>query len=82
MSSYSDREPLVPDSEQWYGCMTLVPLPPGPDVALQQQLWQRFRIEVPIISWQEQRLVRPVSCHLYNTQEDIDQLHSALGELL
>lgn len=81
LSAYSDRPFLVPDSRQWYGCMALVPLPPGPDVALQQQLWEQFRIEVPIISWQTQRFVR-VSCHLYNTQDDIDRLHSALGELL
>jgi isopenicillin-N epimerase len=72
---------LVPDDSAWYGSMIALPLPPGPCEPLQAALWERFRIEVPIVDWQGMRLVR-VSCHLYNNEGDIDRLVGALAELL
>jgi len=75
------REPLVPDSRQWYGSMAHVPLPPGDAASLQQALWSEHRIEVPIITWNNRRWIR-VSCHLYNTPEEIDRLVDALRDLL
>jgi isopenicillin-N epimerase len=74
-------EPLVPDSIQWYGSMAHVPLPPGDALQLQQSLWSRYHIEVPIVRWNDRRWIR-VSCHLYNRREDIDLLVDALGQLL
>ena len=73
-------EPIVPDSPEWYGSMTLVPLPPGNKWQLQDQLWRQFGIEVPIIDWHNRRYIR-VSCHLYNTREEIDALIAALQNL-
>ncbi len=73
--------PLVPDRAEWYGSMALVPLPPGDTRSLQQALWQRHGIEVPIIDFAGRRLIR-VSCHLYNRKADVDLLISALRELL
>jgi isopenicillin-N epimerase len=73
--------PLVPDDSTWYGSMAHVPLPDGRATALQQQLWEKYRIEVPIIAWGNRRFVR-VSCHVYNSSEDIDRLVEALRELL
>ncbi len=75
------REPIVPDSETWYGSMAHVPLPPGDRQSLQDSLWQRFGIEVPIVDWNAGRYIR-VSCHLYNRRQDIDLLVRALAELL
>ena len=74
-------EPLVPDRPEWYGSMAHVPLPEGDARGLQRQLWERYGIEVPIIEWGGRRFVR-VSCHIYNTQAQINQLVDALGELL
>ncbi len=45
----------------------------GDHSTLQQRLWERYRIEVPIMRFAERYLVR-VSCHLYNTTHDIDLL--------
>ncbi len=82
-------EPLVPDERDWYGPMTALPLPatgeappepPSPD-PLQNALWERYRIEVLVSHWNENRLLR-VSCHLYNSKADIDRLVEALGALL
>jgi isopenicillin-N epimerase len=75
--AWTGLEPLVPDDPAWYGSMISLPLPPGDARALQEALW-RQQIEVPIIDWQGQRLVR-VSCHLYTQAEDIERLAGALA---
>ena len=75
------QKPIVPDSSQWYGSMAQVPLPPGDAAALQRRLWSDNGIEVPIITWNDRRWIR-VSCHMYNTREDIDLLVHALNGLL
>ena len=82
-------EPHVDDSPDWYGSMISLPLPPSKSASprqgqpdpLQNALWQRAKIEVPVISWQRHRFVR-VSCHLYNRRADIDLLVDALRELI
>lgn len=71
------QTPIVPDSPDWYGCMAHVPLPPGDAAALQHQLWAEDGIEVPIVSWNDRRWIR-VSCHLYNTRQEIDRLGEAV----
>jgi isopenicillin-N epimerase len=68
---------LAPATPDWYGAMAHVKLSSGPARPLQQLLWQRYGIEVPIVEWHGQRFVR-VSCHLYNTRQQIDQLVEAL----
>ena len=81
LTELTGTTPLAPDSTNWYGSMVNVPLPDGDAKSLQEALWRRFRIEVPIISWKKHRSVR-VSCHLYNRRDDIDRLVTALRELL
>jgi isopenicillin-N epimerase len=78
---FASHEPLVPDDPEWYGCMAHVPLPPGEARPLQKALWERHGIEVPIIDWGGARWIR-VSCHLYNTEQEIAKLVTALGALL
>ncbi len=80
-------EPAVPDNREWYGSMIGLPLPPTGKPAprqgirdqLQNPLWEKYGIEIPIVHWRGERLLR-VSCHLYNTREDIDRLCSALQQ--
>lgn len=61
--------------------MAHLPLPPGDARGLQTALWQRHGIEVPIVPFAGGRYVR-VSCHLYNTPDDIARLATALVEEL
>lgn len=57
-------------------------LPEGSKPAgLQAWLYERYRIEIPVIHWRDQWLIR-VSVQGYNSQEDIDLLLQALGEYL
>lgn len=81
VTALTGLEPLVPDSPEWYGSMISLPLPAGEAPPLQQALWERYRIEVPIVPWQGGRLVRP-SCHLYNQPAEMEHLAEALGKLL
>lgn len=79
---------LVPDSIDWYGSMMAVPLPPSDYKKLrpnemhpiQQALREQFQIEVPIPEFNGQFLLR-VSCHLYNTVDDINHLIESLTKL-
>ena len=81
LAELTGKEPLVADDPGWYGCMAQHPLPAGDAAALQNSLWQEYGIEVPIVEWNQRRFIR-VSCHLYNDQQQIDQLILALRKLL
>ncbi len=77
-------QPPIPDSHEWYGSMIALPLPsngPAPKQGIRDQLqnplWEKHGIEVPIVNWHGERLIR-VSCYLYNTREHIDRLCEAL----
>ena len=62
--------------------MTAFRLPPGVDVeTLRRRLWDPWRIEVPVVERPEGPLIR-VSTHFYNTSREVDQLATALHELL
>ena len=82
-----DTKAWVPDSQDWYGSMIAIPLPasdlkkskPNSMHPLQQQLWEQFRIEIPISECCGQSFIR-VSCHLYNTKDEIDRLIEALSK--
>jgi isopenicillin-N epimerase len=74
-------QPVTENCAEWYGSMVLARLPACDAHKLQSTLFQRFGIEVPIITWDGRQFVR-VSCHLYTTHTDIDLLVSALSELL
>jgi isopenicillin-N epimerase len=78
----------LPCPEEMIGSLASVPLPPGKGVPpvsplyadpLQQELLDRWQIEVPVIPWpaSPQRLIR-ISAQLYNSQDQYDSLASAL----
>ncbi len=74
-------QPLCPDSPEWYAQMASLPLPPCDPVALQRQLWDEARIEVPIVEGPTGPLCR-VSIQAYNTPADGDALLAALAARL
>ena len=74
--------PLQSDPDVWFAQMMTAPLPPQTDLAwLKQALYDTYHIEVPLIRWNEQALIR-VSFQGYNTQSDADRLIAALKRLL
>ncbi len=85
IAALTGLEQIVPDSPEWYGVMYSAPLPPSTEekVAhrdpLQDRLFERYRIEVPI----SERLGRRRSlfyCHWYNNHGPADRLVEALAE--
>ena len=89
ITALTGRPSLAPLDSNGYGTMLACELPasrtgapaPGKRDPLQNALWERHRIEIPIVHWHGRRLIR-VSCHLYNGKTQIDRLMEALQELL
>jgi isopenicillin-N epimerase len=74
--------PATPELPELCGAMTAFRLPVGTDAAaLRKGLWERYRIEAPVIERPEGLLLR-VSTHFYNTEAEVDRLAEALRELL
>ncbi len=73
--------PLTPDDEQWFAQMSALSLPPCDLDALKQQLYDTYRIEIPVIRWNDRHFVR-ISIQGYNLQADIEGLVAALRILL
>lgn len=63
-----------------YAKVTL-PLPPCDAAQLKAKLYDEFRIEVPIVTWNNRQFIR-VSIQAYNTLDDVRQLVDALEQLL
>lgn len=73
--------PISPDSPEWYSQMVALPLPSCDADDLKQRLYDEFRVEVPIITWNDRQFVR-VSVQAYNNAADVDALVAALVRLL
>jgi isopenicillin-N epimerase len=69
--------PLTPDDPAWFAQMAALPLPPCDLDALKRRLYDEFRIEIPVIDWNQRHFVR-LSVQGYNTRADLDHLIHAL----
>jgi isopenicillin-N epimerase len=77
-----DLPPGTPERPGMCGAMTAFRLPAGTDAAqLRRGLWERWRIEAPVIERPDGLLIR-VSTNWYNTENEVEQLARALPELL
>ena len=73
--------PLQAEPEGWFAQMATAPLPQHTDLAaLKTRLYDEYRIEIPLIEWNNRKLIR-VSIQGYNTEEDVDRLLAALTAL-
>lgn len=72
---------LYPDDPTWYAQMVSIPVPVADARAVQTRLYEQFRIEVPLMAWNDQVLLR-VSVQGYNSVLDIERLISALAQVL
>jgi isopenicillin-N epimerase len=72
----------TPTHPELHGSMTAFRLPVGVDIVeLRRGLWEKHRIEAPIVERPEGPLIR-ISTHFYNTEEEIDRLADALPKLI
>lgn len=72
-----------PCPEEMIGSLATIPLPDGSYIELQDALYEKFDIEVPIVPFPQapRRLVR-ISAQLYNTLEQYEYLGKSLLSLL
>ncbi len=72
----------TPTHPELHGFLTAFRLPRKVKAqAWRDSLWQRWRIEAPIVDRPEGLLIR-VSTHFYNTREEIDKLAAAVETLI
>lgn len=81
ISALTGLAPLQPDSADWFGQMVTLPLPACDTDALKKRLYDDYRIEVPVMVWHDQPVIR-VSFQGYNDEADLDRLVAALQALL
>jgi len=82
IDSLTGMDPICPDSVEWINQMFINRLPEDTDiVVLKEALYNNFRIEVPIVVWNENKFIR-VSIQAYNSLDDINALLNALEHLL
>lgn len=75
-------EPLNGENDTWFAQMAASPLPDSADTeALKVRLYDRYRIEVPLVEWNGRKLIR-FSFQAYNREEDMDYLLEALSKEL
>ncbi len=77
----TDMPPMYPLDSVFYSQMGIAPLPLSNLAMLKSRLYDEYKIEVPLIQWQDKQFVR-ISVQGYNSQEDIDALMNALRVLL
>lgn len=76
------QAPLHSDPEIWFAQMTVSTLPADVDIAaLKQRLYDEYRVEIPLIDWHGNKLIR-LSVQGYNSSRDTDRLLFALKKLL
>jgi isopenicillin-N epimerase len=77
-----DLEPATPVDAALHGFMTAFRLPVWTEaVPLRQHLWDKHKIEVPVVERPDCLLLR-VSTHFYNQEEEIARLEVAVKEYL
>jgi isopenicillin-N epimerase len=74
--------PLHSHADNWFRQMIAAPLSADTNIdSLKKRLYDEHRIEVPLVEWNGNKLIR-VSVQGYNTNNDIDKLCHALSLLL
>jgi isopenicillin-N epimerase len=72
---------VYPLDSDFYSQMGIVPLPRSDLVRLKNRLYDEYKVEVPLVEWQDRQFIR-ISIQGYNSPEDVNALVNALKILL
>lgn len=61
--------------------MVAMPIPECDTAEIHKQLFERYRIEMPVFKWQDHCIAR-LSVQGYNSRPQMDRLIAALSDLL
>lgn len=81
LNTLTGLDSICPNDQGWFIQMVAIRLPDGDLERIQRRLYNEFRIEVPVLRWNEEPLLR-ISFQAYNSQADADALVEALAQLL
>ena len=81
VSALTGLAPIAPDEATWFEQMASLPLPQLDVDVLKRRLYAEFKIEIPIIAWNDRCFAR-ISVQGYNLPGDVDALIEALQILL
>lgn len=74
-------QPLCPVSDEFLGQMCSIPITTSQPDVLQKLIFEKYKIEVPVMRQDEDIFIR-YSIQAFNTQQDLDPLYEALGEIV
>jgi isopenicillin-N epimerase len=81
LSELTGLAPVYPATTDFFQQMFVAPLPPSDLPRLKHSLYEEYRVEAPLITWNGYQFIR-LSVQGYNTPADMDVLLSALRALL
>lgn len=73
-------EPICPIDGQFLGQIASIPVPISDPLPLKKELFERFKIEIPVFKLRDQVYLR-VSTQAYISQKDIDYLKEAIRQI-
>lgn len=76
-----NSQPICPITEEFLGQMASIPIKTSNPVELKDLLFEKYKIEIPIMPLNGNHYIR-YSINVYNSQEDLDILYSALQEII
>ena len=79
--SLLNTRPLCPVTDEFLGQMCSIPISTSQPEKLQRLLFEKYKIEVPVM-WQGNSLLIRYSIQAFNNQEDLDKLYNALTEIV
>lgn len=74
-------KPLCPVTDEFLGQMCSVPVKTAQPEKLKQILYEKCRIEIPVMSQGDRVFIR-YSIQVFNSQQDLDHLYHALEEII
>lgn len=74
-------KPLAPLTPEFYGQLFSIPIKTDNPVELQQTLFNRFKIEIPVMVQNDKVYIR-YSINAFNSEEDLEVLKSAIETLI
>lgn len=76
-----NTQPLAPITNEFLGQLCSIPIQTDDAVALKEKLYSEYQIEIPVMQQNGKTYLR-YSVQVYNTQQDLDKLYSAVEELI
>ena len=76
-----NTQPICPITEEFLGQMASIPMVTDNPNELKELLYSKYKIQIPVMSLNGKVFLR-YSINVYNSQEDLDILYSAIEEII